>query len=239
MNVVQLEGSCIQNPEDLIFWVDLLGQKAIQDDAPLLLVTDAWGSSREGLETLVNTFFEDSKLAFEQLEKIRSFYLLFMNELFPDTYSKKSLIANEISNALVEIEWLLEEGPLDPFDYVFDQIVSVGPVLASKVLAFYLEHKQITVQNWDARDYMMTDNLHCMAKLDENQSVLLIQKDLKGLSPGTWVISQNGIGSTSENFTTTFGPKGKSNSAVIFSKALGLDHYWVSEAKNLVLISAT
>src|SRR5690606_13566250 len=129
-------------------------------------------------------------------------------------------IYNEVANCFVEIEWILEEIPQDSYDYLYDQIVSVGELLSSKILSAYCLQIGLPVQWVDARDYIVTDNTYREAAVNWAITETKIGKDLPHLLQDTIVITQGFIGSTSENFTTTLGREGSDYSAAIFGACL-------------------
>src|SRR5690606_3892796 len=119
-------------------------------------------------------------------------------------------IFDEIVNCFVEVEWTLEEEPQDAYDYLFDQIVSLGELISSKILAGYTAHMGIPTKWVDARDYIFTDNTYMEAKVDWEKTEDKIRRDLPFILDDNVIITQGFIGSTSENFTTTLGREGRS-----------------------------
>ncbi|HMR19552.1 MAG TPA: aspartate kinase, partial [Sphingobacterium sp.] len=120
-------------------------------------------------------------------------------------------------------EWILEEEPQDSYDYLYDQIVSVGEMLSSKILAAYCQSIGIPVKWVDARDYIATDNTYREAKVNWLQTEDKIRRELPTILNDYIVITQGFIGSTSENFTTTLGREGSDYSAAIFASCLNAE----------------
>ena len=122
------------------------------------------------------------------------------------------------------MEWILEELPQDPYDYLYDQIVSVGEILSSKIIAAYLNHVGLKTKWIDARDYIHTDNTYREGKVDWELTEDKIRRDLPGILDDYIIITQGFIGSTSENFTTTLGREGSDYSAAIFASCLNAEN---------------
>src|SRR5690606_41831021 len=61
---------------------------------------------------------------------------------------------------LFRSEWILEEEPQDTYDYLYDQIVSVGELLSSKILAAYCKSVALPAKWVDSRDFISTDNTY-------------------------------------------------------------------------------
>jgi aspartate kinase len=151
------------------------------------------------------------------LEDIKQDHFTILQDLFGAANHR---IFDEVSNAFVEVEWLLEEEPADTPDYIYDQIVSIGEVLSSKIMAAYLNEVGC-ISTWvDARNYIKTDNNYREANVDWHKTELEMKRTLPAILNKGYVITQGFIGGTSENFTTTLGREGSDYSAAIFSACL-------------------
>lgn len=186
----------------------------------LLVVVSAINKTTNKLEEVVQSFCQQNNKAFDLLNKIKEDHLSIIQELFED---KTHPIYNDINNLFVEVEWILEEEPQDPYDYLYDQIVPLGELISSKILAAYCEHVNIPCHWADARDYIKTDNTFREAAVDWELTEECILKGLTGILDSKVVITQGFIGSTSENFSTTLGREGSDYSAAIFAACLNAD----------------
>ncbi len=182
----------------------------------LLIVISAMGRTTDALEKLTKAYFEGLDTVPEIFASIRASHEAIADELFQD---KDHPVFNDIANTFVEIEWILEDEPFD-FDYIYDQIVSVGELLSTKIVSHYLNYAGIENQWVDARNYIQTDNTYREGKVDWNKTSHLIESQLLPLLQKKPVITQGFIGSTSENFTTTLGREGSDYSAAIFASCL-------------------
>lgn len=129
----------------------------------LLVVVSATGKSTDKLEEVTRNFVEKTGRAFDLLEQVKASHHDMLTQLFDDVTHP---VFNEVANCFVEIEWILEEEPQDSYDYLFDQIVSTGEIVSSKILAAYAAHIGLPVKWVDARDYIFTDNTYREAKVD-------------------------------------------------------------------------
>jgi aspartate kinase len=121
----------------------------------------------------------------------------------------------------VEGEWVLDEKPSDNYDYMYDQLVCMGELVSSKIVAAYLNKIGLTTQWLDARDVVATDNTYREGWVIWDKTKANAQKTVPAmLETNQFVITQGFIGSTSENFTTTLGREGSDYSAAIFSHCL-------------------
>lgn len=183
----------------------------------LLVVVSAMGKTTDRLMEVTTRYIEQTGDAFESLEPVKAFHQSILNDLFDNTDHP---IYNEVANCFVEIEWILEEEPQDSYDYLFDQIVSMGEIISSKILAAYAADSGIPVRWVDARDYIFTDNTYREANVDWAKTEEKIARDLPPILANQIVVTQGFIGSTSENFTTTLGREGSDYSAAIFASCL-------------------
>ena len=71
------------------------------------------------------------------LEKVKDLHFAIIKDLFDAKHS----IYYDINNLFVEIEWVLETDPNENYSYIYDQIVSIGEFLATKIMSFYLQRR--------------------------------------------------------------------------------------------------
>ena len=186
----------------------------------LLIVISAMGKMTNKLEELTDAYLNGQDDVQRIFEEIKSFHFDILQDLFPD---HQHPIYNELSNTFVEVDWLLEEEPNDAPDYIYDQIVSIGEIVSTKIVAAFLNESGCKARWVDARNYIHTDNTYREGQVNWEKSELEIQKNLVPLLADTIAVTQGFIGSTSENFTTTLGRDGSDYSAAIFASCLDAD----------------
>lgn len=186
-------------------------------DEKILIVVSAMGKTTNALEKVLDAFTNQDGKAFELFEAVKAQHLSILNELFESGHE----IYATVNDVFVEIEWVIEEPPQDDYDYLYDQIVSVGELVSSKIMVAYLNTLAIKTSWLDARDIIRTDNTYRDGKVDwdyTNQRAKKVVAPI--LETSNFVLTQGFIGGTSENFTTTLGREGSDYSAAIFSYAL-------------------
>lgn len=214
MQVYKFGGASIQNAEAIKNVGNIL--KNFKGDQ-LLIVISAIGHTTNKLAALTNAYLNLEPAVATLLEEIKQNHFHILQELFPDQHTA---VFDDLNNAFVEIEWLLEEEPADAPDYIFDQIVSIGEVASSKIVAGYLNEIGC-ISTWvDARNYIKTDNNYKEANVDWTKTELEMKRTLPAILQKGYVITQGFIGGTSENFTTTLGREGSDYSAAIFGASL-------------------
>jgi aspartate kinase len=188
----------------------------------LVIVISAMGKTTNGLESVVESYLAKDGKTEDKLNQVKAFHTSILNDLFEN---KKHPIFNEIHNTFVEIEWEIEDEALREYDYIYDQIVSVGEVLSTKIVSAYLNETGLENTWQDIRNVVQTDNTHRNAKVDWQLTEELAQKEIQNkIEKGqSVIITQGFIGSSSELFTTTLGREGSDFSAGILAHCLNAE----------------
>jgi len=183
----------------------------------LLVVISAMGKITNKLEELTYAYLSQSENTHAIFEEIKHFHFQLIDELFQ---GKANPVYDDVANTFVEIDWLIEDEPDNDPDYIYDQIVSVGEVVSTKIVAAWLNECGNKALWTDARNYIQTDNSYREGKVDWPKTHQIIQKELVPLLAENIIITQGFIGGTSENYTTTLGREGSDYSAAIFASCL-------------------
>lgn len=217
MQVFKFGGASVKNADNIKNVSSII---STYNSTELLVVVSAINKTTNKLEDVINTYFHQNDDYFGHLEEIKKEHFQIMHELFENPAHP---IFDDIANSFVEVEWILEEEPQDSYDYLYDQIVSLGEILSSKIIAAYISYSGMNAKWIDARDYIQTDNTYREAKVNWQLTEDKIRRDLPEILDNYIVITQGFIGSTSENFTTTLGREGSDYSAAIFASCLNAE----------------
>ena len=213
MKVFKFGGASVKNADAVKNVASVI--QLHKDD--LIVVVSAMGKTTNALEEVVKVYAGGEGDVFEKLQVVKDFHSAIMNELFED---KNNTIFDEIHNTFVEIEWEIEEEYNGNYDYVYDQIVSVGELLSTKIVNAYLNQIGINSGWMDARDLIQTDNTYRSARVDWELTEQLVKQQVLPKFEGAdqqIILTQGFIGSSSENFTTTLGREGSDFSAGILA----------------------
>ena len=185
----------------------------------LVIIVSAMGKTTNALEEVANSYWQgDPDAAKDKLNAIHASATEIMDDLFATVPEELTASVNDL---FVSVEWALEEAPNPEYDYDYDQIVSLGELVSSRIVAAYLDLSGLPTHWVDARDIIQTDNTYregwvkwpeTMTRAEQQLPPLLAEKD--------FVLTQGFIGNTSENYTTTLGREGSDYSAAIFSYCL-------------------
>ncbi len=193
--------------------------KTYKED-PLMIVVSAMGKTTDALERIVVAHSNKTGESGILLENLQKAHYAIMAELFEDGHP----VFDEVNDTFVALEWVLDEEPHPNYDLLYDQMVSVGELVSSKIVANYLSHVGLPTQWLDARDVILTDDIYREGWVQWDETVenaLNIAKPM--VEKGGFVLTQGFIGSTKENFTTTLGREGSDYTAAIFSYCLDAD----------------
>ncbi len=183
----------------------------------LVIVVSAMGKTTNALEEVVAAHAKQTGKAQELYDALKERHYAIMRELFDEGDD----IFSAVNDTFVEGDWVLDDKPADNYDYMYDQIVCVGELVSSRIVAACLNKNGLKSHWLDARDVVATDNTYREGWVIWDKTKANAQKIVPPiLAQGSFVVTQGFIGSTSENFTTTLGREGSDYSAAIFSFCL-------------------
>jgi aspartate kinase len=217
MLVFKFGGASVKDAEGVANLAHIV--KNYQQQQQLLIVVSAMGKTTNALERLTKAYISQSDDLNNIFAEIKDYHQHIIETLFEPSHS----IFNTVSNTFVEIDWIIEDEPHDDHDFVYDQIVSIGELVSSQIVAAYLNQTGIKTQWLDVRGYIHTDNNYREGNVDWDKTCSGISAEIPPLLDKGIVITQGFLGGTSENFTTTLGREGSDYTASIFASCLGAE----------------
>ena len=185
----------------------------------LVVVVSAMGKTTNALEKVAQAYWKGNPDEARQLlTELLNVTLTTAKELFPEGIPGE--LQAGLNDLFVSVEWALEDEPNLEYDYDYDQIVSLGELVSSTLVAAYLNAADLPTTWLDARDCIITDNTYREGWVQWPETQARITRNVPPLLEKGFVLTQGFIGSTSENFTTTLGREGSDYSAAIFSYCL-------------------
>lgn len=179
-----------------------------------LLVVSAMGKTTNALEKAVENYFAKENYQAE-IEKVKQNHLEISNGLFKANHP----VFAEISLFFDDIESFLRRNKSPNYNFVYDQVVSCGEMISSKILSEYLNDIQFKNTWLDARDYIKTDSNYREGNIDWEET----KKNISVLDSSASYVTQGFIGSESNNFTVTLGREGSDYSAAVFAYCLNAE----------------
>lgn len=214
MQVFKFGGASVKDSSGVKNLADIIERNR---DKELLIVVSAMGKTTNALEKLTEAYVHGDDGVHEVFEEIKTYHHLIIEELFPD---RANPVYDDIANAFVEIDWILEDEPHANYDFNYDQIVSIGEIVSTKIVSAYLNYRGLNNQWIDARGYIQTDNNYREGTVLWDKTCTAISGKLPQILTDQFVVTQGFIGGTSENYTTTLGREGSDYSSAIFAFCL-------------------
>lgn len=182
----------------------------------LTVIVSAMGKTTNKLENVVNSLKNQNRKEFAELiEELELFHEEILAALFPE---KHFSIYNTIETIFDQLKDKINKPFSENTSFEYDQIVSLGEVISSHIVAAFLTEERFSARWMDARQLVRTDTNYQEGKVDWLKTELLIQsKFLPEFSNSNILVTQGFLGHTPEGFTTTLGREGSDYSAGIFA----------------------
>lgn len=214
MKIFKFGGASTKDAENIKNVLSVINQTKEKD---LVIVISAMGKMTNALEIVVNDYFESGKFD-ASLTSVYEFHLNIIKELFPDNSHS---IYSELEAFFTKINGFLKNNKSHNHAFVYDQVVSYGEMISSKILSNYFLDCGLENTWLDARQCIKTDDNFRDAKVDWE---ITQQKISEKVSLTGITITQGFLGADStNNFTTTLGREGSDYTAAIFAYCLNAE----------------
>ncbi|WGH28024.1 MAG: aspartate kinase [Candidatus Bostrichicola ureolyticus] len=182
----------------------------------ILIVISAIDKTTNALEEVVKKYFLKKNIDYD-LNKIKEKHFNINNDLFPNGHN----IYYYINNLFFNIKQFFKENKSTNYNFVYDQIVSFGELISTKIISEYFN--LIGIKNiWiDVRKYIITDSSYGEAKINWQKTFKYIT--ILNSKKNILYITQGFIGGSDSNYTTTLGREGSDYTASIFSYCLNAE----------------
>lgn len=180
------------------------------------IVVSAMGKTTNALELIVEALWKRDETSFNELVAERmNFHVDIMKDLFQD---ESSDIFVEIDNEFQKLKAKFSERVPENFDFEYDQIVSFGEIISTRIVVAYLLQEGLLAGWADARELIRTDRKYREADVDwKRTEELFKEKFIPRLNEVDILVTQGFIGHTAEGFTTTLGREGSDFTAAIMA----------------------
>ena len=184
---------------------------SIQGFERCLIVVSAMGKTTNALERVVEFYFNKSDYQ-QEIAKIKEDHIQIARGLFDENHH----VFSEIKLFFDDIESFLRRNKSPNYNFVYDQVVTCGEMISSKILSVYLSDNEVSNQWLDARDFIKTDTNYREGVVNWEDT----EKNISQLDKAKTYVTQGFIGSDENNFTVSLGREGSDYSAAIFAYCL-------------------
>ena len=206
MKVYKFGGASVKNAEGIRNVEKIVRLSGAQD---LMVVVSAMGKTTNALERVVE-FLDAGKeeQALTQWIDIVDFHVAIMKELGLQPGSD------------IRLQGEIPYDPAKSLDENYDQIVSLGEIMSTQIVAVYLLKQGLSVEWWNMPKLLRTDDTWREAKVDDATSAELIRSGWNRSQRPAVVVTQGFIGGTADGRRTTLGREGSDYTAALLGNYL-------------------
>lgn len=209
MKVYKFGGVSVQNEKNVRAILKVLNQTGYKST---IIVVSAMGKTTNALEDVIQAYFQNNDTYKILIDRIEEEHLEIVKKLF----SNYTEVYNDIKNIFKNLRSLLINNTSDNFNFLYDQTVSFGEIISSRILSSFLNYSGITNTWIDSKNYLKTDDNYREGTIDWERT----QKQFENFDTSQTYVTQGFIASNSGNFTVTLGREGSDYSAAIIAYCL-------------------
>lgn len=214
MKILKFGGASVKDAEGIQNVCNVL--KTIKANE-VLVVVSAMGKTTNALEVVVKNYFDRSDELQSSVQSVKEYHFEIISNLFKPTH----LVFSEVENYFFDLNRFLEQNKSPNYSFVYDQVVSFGEMISSKILYHYLKDNCFDLTWLDSRNFIKTDNSYRDANVNWEQTEKQISEHINKTQN---YITQGFLGSDENNFTTTLGREGSDYTAAIFAYSLDAEN---------------
>ena len=216
MKIFKFGGASTKDAESVKNTASVIMQSGEKD---LVIVISAMGKITNLLEKVVEEYLnENCAKDNEYVIEFKEYHLEILNGLFKNTNHS---VYKNVTELFEKMASFLKVNKSKNHAFVYDQVVSFGEMVSSKIVSEYLSEIGIKNSFLDVRKCIKTDANFRDANVDWEATQ---EKINKKVSVNGITITQGFLGSeTTNNFTTTLGREGSDYTAAIFAYCLNAE----------------
>lgn len=212
LNVFKFGGASVKDAQG----VKNLAEIVRSHPGNLVVVVSAMGKTTNALEQLLAKYIAGDDKVWDDLASIKEYHLAIANELLQSRWPKG---ISEIEDEFKSLESYLKTQPTGGYSFNYDQIVSYGELISTKIISAYLNATSISTKWVDIRTVLLTDANFREGNVDFKKSEELSRKQFLFNGKSIYV-TQGFIGGTADGHTTTLGREGSDYTAALLANLL-------------------
>lgn len=214
MRVFKFGGASVKDADGVKNVYSVLEQVGHED---VLLVISAMGKTTNALEAVIKNYVDKSAELQASVQEVKKYHIQILLDLFEDDSHEAFAAVNRI---FADLEAFLRNNKSPNYNFVYDQVVSLGEVISTTIVSHYFNHRGLKNQWVDVRELIKTDNTYRDALVDWETTQKNISRNIKKKSLN---ITQGFLGYDDNHFTTTLGREGSDYTAAIFAYCLNAE----------------
>lgn len=219
MDVFKFGGASVKNAQAIKNVASIINNHSTSKK---IIVVSAIGNTTNTLEEIVEALKTKNDVTFRYLvNELYKKHLAIADQLLKE---QLFIIQDYLEQIFVNLGEQIHKNYSENEDFEYDQIVSTGEFLSSKILHAFLVEQGLKTTWIDARNVIRTNNNYRNALVDWDKTNELIQQEINQLTEATIFVTQGFIGSTREGMTTTLGREGSDYTAAIFAHCINADN---------------
>jgi aspartate kinase len=209
MRIFKFGGASVKNANGVKNLVRVLEHEGTKNT---FVIVSAMGKMTNAFEKVTNAYINDAKELKNSINEIQKFHQEIVDNLFKNEHS----IHQEVNELFGKLQGFLIQNTTREYNYVYDQVVCFGELLATKIISSFLKESGIK-NNWlDIRAIIKTDSNFRNAAVNWEETQLKI----KQLNQQELYITQGFISQDLKGNTTTLGREGSDFTAGILAYCL-------------------
>ena len=205
MKVYKFGGASVKDANGVRNLIEIVAQSS--DD--LMVVISAMGKTTNALERVVAALAKDDEQTAEQE---------WLNVLDQHVYVMQDLGLQP--NVDVRLPMMPEYNKEWSYDQNYDQIVSLGEIMSTQIVAVFLLKSGIPTEWWNMPKLLQTDDMWREAQVDLQTSAQVIAAGWNRAARPHVVVTQGFIGGTTDGMRTTLGREGSDYTAALMANFL-------------------
>lgn len=219
MDVFKFGGASVKNAQAIKNVASIINNHSTSKK---IIVVSAIGNTTNTLEEIVEALKTKNDVTFRYLvNELYKKHLAIADQLLKE---QLFIIQDYLEQIFVNLGEQIHKNFSENEDFEYDQIVSTGEFLSSKILHAFLVEQGLKTTWIDVRNVIRTNNNYRNALVDWDKTNELIQQEINHLTDATIFVTQGFIGSTREGMTTTLGREGSDYTAAIFAHCINADN---------------
>ena len=214
MKIYKFGGASVKDADGIKNVYEVLRTVGYQN---VLMVVSAMGKTTNALEIVTKAYFEKSHTLLSSIQDVKKYHNQILMDLFEN---EKHEVFTAVNQHFLDLDYFLGHNKSPNYNFIYDQIVSLGELISTTILSFYMNFRGIETQWIDVRDFIKTDDVYRDADVQWELTQINISKNIK---KKTLNITQGFLGSDANGFTTTLGREGSDYTAAIFAYCLNAE----------------